>query len=256
MWTVTSPNTMMCTAMEIDLWVQVDYGLPPYTYYWEPGGYTNDTITVSPDETTTYYVTVTDTVLQSVTDSVEVTVVPHNVEILEFSFEAVNNPQFSEDIIGEIFEDSISLVLPVGSNPNGLIANFTLQEQAIAYANGELQTSGVTANDFTQPIIYNVMTPWGCMKNWTIAVHVETGNVEFEENDIFIYPNPVKEFINIENAKGWNLSIINGSGNRALTANILNTHYSVNINHLEAGVYYLLFNKNEDWFVEKVVINR
>jgi len=252
----TSPNTMMCTAMEVDLWVQVYNGFPPYTYFWEPGGYTNDTITVSPDESTTYYVTCTDTVMQSVLDSVEVTVIPHNVEILTYSFEAENNPQLSEDIIGEIFEDSISLVLPVGSNPANLIATFTLQESAYAIANGEVQESGITPNDFTNPIIYHVLTPWGCMKYWTVVAHLETGILDLKENNISVYPNPAKDEVYISNARGFDLTIINNLGVKILEKRISNDKISLNLFDIEKGVYYFQFNKDENSFIEKVIINR
>ena len=60
MYLNTSPNTMICDGQELDLWVQAYNGFPPYTYLWEPGGYTEDTITVSPEENTTYVVTITD----------------------------------------------------------------------------------------------------------------------------------------------------------------------------------------------------
>ena len=48
MVSLASPNTTICQGHETELWVQVFNGFPPYQYYWEPGGFTDDTITVKP----------------------------------------------------------------------------------------------------------------------------------------------------------------------------------------------------------------
>ncbi len=76
MVTATSPNTTICQGQELDIWVQTVNGIPPYTFEWEEFTINNDSITVSPDTTTMYYVQVFDLCLDSVMDSVQVTVVP------------------------------------------------------------------------------------------------------------------------------------------------------------------------------------
>jgi len=73
-----SPPTVICQGQEIDLWVNVANGIPPYTYSWEPEPSDNDTLTVSPDEPGEYQyiVTFTDLCLDTVSDSTTVTVFP------------------------------------------------------------------------------------------------------------------------------------------------------------------------------------
>ena len=76
MATQPSPNTMICQGQEAQIWVNTFNGIPLYTYEWENDTTSNDTITVSPDTTTTYVVNVFDMCLDSVADSVQVIVFP------------------------------------------------------------------------------------------------------------------------------------------------------------------------------------
>ena len=63
----------------------MDFRLIPIT--GNPGSYTNDTIVVSPEETTTYKVTYSDIFGETGMDSVEVTVFNGNLNnIIAFSF--------------------------------------------------------------------------------------------------------------------------------------------------------------------------
>ena len=55
MISMISPNTMICSGQEVQLTVDVINGFPPYTYNWQPGGFTDDTIVVSPEEYRIYY---------------------------------------------------------------------------------------------------------------------------------------------------------------------------------------------------------
>ncbi len=75
MVTQISPNTVICEGQQIDLWVNTFNGIPPYTYDWEGLSINNDTISVTPDTTTWYFVEVLDLCLDTISDSVKVTVV-------------------------------------------------------------------------------------------------------------------------------------------------------------------------------------
>lgn len=55
-----SPDTTICLAGTATLTADVQGGTGPYTYAWNPGGSTNQTINVSPVNNTTYTVTATD----------------------------------------------------------------------------------------------------------------------------------------------------------------------------------------------------
>ncbi|MCD4695432.1 MAG: choice-of-anchor L domain-containing protein [Bacteroidales bacterium] len=252
-----SPDIMICSGQEIELWVNVYYGFPPYTYSWEPGSYTNDTITVSPEETTTYTVTYFDMCLESNSDSTKVTVLPDYLnDIITFSFEAANNPFLEEDVIGQFFGDSIYLVLPLASSLENLIATFIISNCATAYVDGIEQISGVTANDFTNPVSYQVIAQNGDEKDWLVIVDLETGQMKKWMKNISIFPNPVKEKIYISQAKGCELSLINSLGVELFRKQIASSHFSFDVSNFEDGVYYLQFDNEQQQLIKKVIIDR
>lgn len=74
----SSPDTNLCQGEEVELWVNVENGIPPYSYNWEGLPYANDTIFVSPSINSWYYVNVTDQCQDTIIDSIyiEVNTVP------------------------------------------------------------------------------------------------------------------------------------------------------------------------------------
>ncbi|MCD4695647.1 MAG: gliding motility-associated C-terminal domain-containing protein [Bacteroidales bacterium] len=74
MATQTTPDTMICQGEELELWVNVENGVPAYTYEWEGLPFNDDTITVSPVVSTMYFVNVMDICQDTVADSIFVLV--------------------------------------------------------------------------------------------------------------------------------------------------------------------------------------
>lgn len=77
MITQTSPNTVICQGQTVDLWVQTYNGIPTYSYEWNGFSVDNDTLSVTPDTTTMFYVQVMDLCLDTVSDSIQVIVFPN-----------------------------------------------------------------------------------------------------------------------------------------------------------------------------------
>ncbi|HPE57735.1 MAG TPA: choice-of-anchor L domain-containing protein [Bacteroidales bacterium] len=255
---VTTPNTIICEGQQVDVGVGFNpywgAGYPPYTYLWEPGGFTDDTITVSPEENTTYVVTITDFFDETVEDSVQITVFPV-CDFNSFSFEASLNPGLSNDVYGEIIYDTIFVILPPGTNLNSLIASFTLDEEwCTPTVNGEQQVSGITINDFSDPLVYTMWAPAGCNSIYTVVADIETGVSENFKNSIIIFPNPAKVQITISNANGWKFTMLNTMGKTVLEGSISNQNQSINISDLKPGLYFLKLKEAGNVFVKRVVI--
>lgn len=66
-------DTLVCDD-SVDLWIEVEGGIPPYTYEWDNGAGTGNHVTVMPTQTTVYTVTVTDDCGQTHTDQITITV--------------------------------------------------------------------------------------------------------------------------------------------------------------------------------------
>lgn len=87
----------------------------------------------------------------------------HEKKIKNFSLDGVK---------GAIDEKkkTIRVTLPQSSDPKKLTADFTLSKGAELTAGGVKQISGVTVNDFTEPVTYTVTAEDGTTRDYTVAV--------------------------------------------------------------------------------------
>jgi hypothetical protein len=109
-------------------------------------------------------------------------------DILTYSF-----PQQTGPATIDAVNHTVNIQVAVGTNPEALVASFTLSAGAKAYVENLaseliLQTSGVTANDFTDPVMYTIETEGGIQQSWEVAVTVAT--IQSSENDILTYSFP------------------------------------------------------------------
>ena len=109
-------------------------------------------------------------------------------EILTYKFEAVKNEVLTADEIGTIFNGTITFNL---SNPNldpsELVATFTLSDGAFAKVSNVTQISGLTANNFTSTVVYQIFAEDGTSRSYSVtvpAVSVECGNTIVEAGEV------------------------------------------------------------------------
>lgn len=74
---------------------------------------------------------------------------------------------------GIIGTSTIGVTVPGGTNPNGLVATFSITGESVNI-NGVNQISGTTANNFTTPKVYTVTAADSTTKNYTVTVTVGT----------------------------------------------------------------------------------
>jgi len=84
-------------------------------------------------------------------------------KLLSFGFFQANNPGLSKDYVATIPDVTagkttydIEVALPAGTNLTDLVAQFTVNEGNTVAVDGTAQTSGVSQNDFTDPVDYTV----------------------------------------------------------------------------------------------------
>ncbi|HOG20313.1 MAG TPA: T9SS type A sorting domain-containing protein, partial [Salinivirgaceae bacterium] len=65
---------------------------------------------------------------------------------------------------------TVSLVMPENTDMTALIPIFEITAGATAFINDSVQISGSTANDFTNPVIYKLVTQGGVDYDWTVTV--------------------------------------------------------------------------------------
>ncbi len=66
--------------------------------------------------------------------------------------------------------NTITVEVPNGTDVSNLVADFALSPNANASIGGIAQTSGVTANDFSSNVTYNVFAEDSTQKDWTVRI--------------------------------------------------------------------------------------
>ena len=80
-----------------------------------------------------------------------------NPSLLSFSFDVENNSEYlSKTLTGEISGSEIGVAVPQVADISALVATFTTGAGNKVTVNGVAQESGVTVNDFTNPVDYMV----------------------------------------------------------------------------------------------------
>jgi hypothetical protein len=93
-----------------------------------------------------------------------------------FAFEQADNPALGADAVGVIDGDTVRVVLPNVAAVTALKATFTLGDAATVVRIGSnVQTSGVTAADFTQHVVYRLESSSGHLRAMVVKVIVFTG---------------------------------------------------------------------------------
>jgi hypothetical protein len=97
-----------------------------------------------------------------------------DVEIHRLSSEkAITSFGFSSlGLTGAVNNNDISVDAPYGTDVTNLVADFTVSNRATVTVGTTSQTSGVTANDFSEPVTYTVAAEDGSTRMYTVTVTV------------------------------------------------------------------------------------
>ena len=120
----------------------------------------------------------------------------NNASIKSFSFQQTGNG-IPVSSTATIDGNSINIFLPPGTNPNALIATFSLSDSGQVLVNGTTQQSGVTQNNFSGPVNYTVTGLNGATKTYT--VNLITGLTPIDQN--------VQAFMSKYNVPGLTIAI-------------------------------------------------
>ena len=91
--------------------------------------------------------------------------------ITAYSFTSAQNPGLSADVSGTISGTSIAVTVPYGTMVTSLKATFATTGASVTVGSAA-QTSGVTANDFTNPVTYTVTAADGSTQDYTVTVTI------------------------------------------------------------------------------------
>jgi hypothetical protein len=187
--------------------------------------------------------------------NVEELILNDEAEILTYSFAEQYSPAVIDDV-----NHTVTVVVNEGTSLDALVATFTLSPGASAKIGAVDQESGVTENNFTDPVIYTVTAEDGTTTQpWTVTVSVYVGIEDVENSALAIYPNPnngnfTLDFTNINGKVNYQIydtkgSIIisddfvaNGSAIKEVSLNLV------------PGVYFVKLITENQSLIEKLII--
>ena len=101
---------------------------------------------------------------------------------------------------------------------------------------------------------------WGCSYSQNFYTNIDVQSVENqEEKELVVYPNPAKDFVNIEVSGSLNIPyqvrLVDIQGREVYKKTIEDKQYQIPVNHLHKGLYMLIFeDNNKTKHIEKVII--
>lgn len=107
--------------------------------------------------------------------------------------------------------DTITLTLPYGTDPAALVATFTISTGASVQVDAVDQESGVTENNFTDPVIYTVTAEDGTtFIDWTVIITIEEPSSDATVSSLVYNVNNTYNIINMVPA-GTDLATFEGN---------------------------------------------
>ena len=212
-------------------------GVPPYTFLWTPStGLSNDAIAnpvASPDVTTQYTITVYDSRSVIATDKITVTVDPlPNKPIISYD----NHALVSNYSTGNQWYYK-----------GDLIASATSQKY-LPTVNGKYQVRYTDENGCQSPL--------SDAEDYIVKVYESINS-----NSIKIYPNPAESTLNIEfivPIKGARIKLLDLLGSEMFSRDLTNSEttgkFTVNIENLSSGLYYLIIQLSGKYYLEKIIV--
>ena len=171
----------------------------------------------------------------------------------------VNTFSFPEQVGNTVINNenhTVSVIVSWETDVSDLTATFDLSDGAIAYVDDVIQVSGITSNDFTSPVTYQIISQnEKVQQDWVVTVSISTIVNNFNNTKFLIYPNPATTQITISGAENSQFEIYNSMGQLLLWKNIYSENQIIDLSKFQKGVYVIRITKKGYSITEKLIIN-
>lgn len=89
-----------------------------------------------------------------------------------------------------------------------------------------------------------------CMDDLT---YTTTTSIESNETSIAVYPNPINDFINIDNAQGGTYQLVDSYGRVLASGDLLENTQRISTAHLASGMYIIKIDYQSQQMVKKII---
>jgi hypothetical protein len=151
----------------------------------------------------------------------------------------------------------VNIQVTMGTNLDSLVASFTLSPGASAKVNGTIQQSGITVNDFTYPVIYEIKAEDSTLQNWIVMVSDNSGVEEaLFHNSISVYPNPTKGLLNITCNNNADMMVYDNAGRLVFKSTLNTVINTFDFSSLDNGTYILKLTAGNKEVNSKFIIRK
>ena len=156
-------------------------------------------------------------------------------DITAFTFPALNPP-----VTATISGTNINALVSMSTNVNNLVPSFSNSPLSAVYITGTKQISGVTTNNYTNPVTYTVKAEDGTSKTYTVTVTKQagTGIQPIPNAPVYAYPNPAHDalFIAVKGNFSYTLYDLNG---REMLAGKGDAKQPISLSGIQQGMYII-----------------
>ena len=155
---------------------------------------------------------------------------------------------------------TVALTVPFGTTVASLVPSFVASSGATVKVGSTTQTSGTTANDFTNPVVYTIVAQDGSTKTYTVTVTVSPNTSIFDavNNGFSVFPNPADDNLEVNftnTTVTGKIRVMNPIG-IIVYENSFNTTHTINLTSFEAGLYMLSILKEDNTLLktQKIIV--
>ncbi|MDY0280288.1 MAG: T9SS type A sorting domain-containing protein [Salinivirgaceae bacterium] len=161
----------------------------------------------------------------------------------------------SADITGDIIDESnqIVVLIPPQNPITELVATFEISEKATIWVDDVQQVSGITANDYSESVVFNVIAENGEERLYTVIADIAP-HIQGQDMSVLVSPNPANESVFIRshiNIQRVTLLTIDG---KVIRENNSGAEW-VDVADIENGLYLLRIETHEGTALKKIVVN-